>query len=171
MMRFIPLLLLALFLTNCSTKHLSPVNVTDYFWTAQQAKKLDDAKKFVRESDAKNVALQKSIKIKRFTFQDANIDGDEAIVPTRMYLEGMFSKKRKDEVQIDFDTYVDKTDSGWKVNLTETKKALYIEVAKRFTKGLGAGILSEIQNKMGDLKQFQSIFEEMIQGMKKSLGK
>ncbi len=171
MIKFISLLFIALLFTNCSTKNLSPVNVTDYFWTAQQEKKLDDAKKFVRERDSKNVALQKSIKIKRFTFQDAKIDGDEATVPTTMYLEGMFSKKRKDEVQVDFDTYLQKTDDGWKVNLTETKKALYIEVAKRFTKGLGAGILSEIQNKMGDLKQFQSIFEEMIQGMKKSLGK
>ena len=171
MIRAITLLFIALFFTNCSTKHLSPVNVSDYFWAAQQEKKLDDAKKFVRENDKKHIALQKAIHIKRFSFKDAKIDGDEATVPTTMYLEGMFSKKQKDQVQIDFDTYVEKTDDGWKVNLAETKKALYIEIAKKFSKGLGAGIFSEIQKKIGDFKAFQSIFEEMVNGMKKSLEK
>ena len=169
--KIITVLFIALFFTSCSTKHLSPVNVSDYFWAAQQEKKLDDAKKFVRKSDTKNIALQKSIHIKRFSFKDAQVDGDEAIVPTTMYLEGMFSKKRKDEVQIDFDTYVEKGEDGWKVNLVETKKALYIETAKKFTQGLGSGIFAEFKKKMGDFKEFQSIFEEMINGMKKSLGK
>jgi hypothetical protein len=171
MIRSLSIFFLALFLTNCSTKHLSPVNVSDYFWAAQQEKKLEDAKKFVREDDKKNVALQKSIHIKRFSFSDAKVDGDEAVVPTTMYLEGMFSKKRKDEVEIAFNTYLQETKDGWKVNVKETKKALYIETAKKFTKGLGAGIFSEIKEKMGDFKEFQSIFEEMINGMKKSLGK
>jgi hypothetical protein len=171
MIKMVLLTLLTLFLTNCSTKHLSPVNVSDYFWAAQQDKKLEDAKKFVREDDKKNVALQKSIHIKRFSFADAKIDGHEAVVPTTMYLEGVFSKKKKDEVEILFNTYVEETKDGWKVNVAETKKALYIETAKKFTQGLGAGIFSEIKEKMGDFKEFQSIFEEMIHSMKKSLGK
>ncbi len=173
MIRIFSLLIITitLFFTACSTKHLSPVNVSDYFWEAQQQHKLEDAKKFVRDSDKKNIAIQKSIKIKRFTFAKVKQDGDEAVVPTTMYLEGIFSKKAKDIVEIHFNTYVEKTDDGWKVNLAETKKALYIETAKKFTQGLGSGIFSQIKEKMGDLKQFQSIFEEMIDGMKKSLGK
>jgi len=169
MIRVIPLLLIALFFTNCSTKHLSPVNVSDYFWTAQQENKLDDAKKFVRKNDKKNIALQKTIHIKRFTFKDAQIDWDEATVPTTLYLEALFSKKRKDQIEINFDTFVEKTDDGWKVNFEETKKALYIETAKKFSKDLGKGIFSEIQKKMDDFKEFQNIFKEMIDSMKKSL--
>ncbi len=171
MIRLIPLLLISLFFINCSTKNLSPVNVSDYFWAAQQESKLEDAKKFVRERDRKNIALQKSIKIKHFTFKEAKVEGSEAVVPTTVYLEGMFSNKSKDAVKVDFDTYLQKSDDGWKVNLSETKKALYIETTKKFTQGFGKGILSEIQSKMGDVQEFKAIFEELIKGMKKSLEK
>ena len=171
MIRVVSLFIIVLFFVSCSTKNLSPVNVSDYFWAAEQSAKLEDAKKFVRQEDSKNVALQKVIKIQRFTFGEVVEKEDVAVVSTTLYLEGILSKAKEDQVDITFDTTLQKTKDGWKVNLTETKKALYIETTKKFTKGLGAQILQKFQEKMGDFKQFQSIFEEMVQGMKKSLQK
>jgi len=88
-----------------------------------------------------------------------------------MYLEGMLSKKKKDEIEIEFDTKLVKTDTGWKVDLDETKKGLYIETAKKFSTGLGSQIFSKIKEGLGDLKGLQGVFEEMIDGLKKSLEK
>jgi hypothetical protein len=171
MIKIISLLFIALFFTNCSTKNLSPTNVSDYFWEAQQETKLDDAKKFVREKDKKNIALQRNIKIKRFTFSEAVEGKESAKVPTKMYLQSILSKDEKDEIEVDFDTVLEKTKEGWKVNLVKTKEALYLETAKKFSKGLGAEILQKLQEKMGDFKKFQGILEEMVDGMKKSLKK
>ena len=171
MIKLLFLVFIAFFFTNCSTKNLSPLNVSDYFWSAQQSQKLDDAKKFVREVDKKNIALQKGIKIKSAKFEKAIVDGDTATVPTKLTIEGILSKAKKDEVLLSFDTKLDNTKEGWKVNLAETKKLLYIETAKTLSKGLGDEILKQLQERMGDFKQFQSIFEEMLSGMKKSLQK
>ncbi len=55
MIRIISLLFIALFFTNCSTKRLSPVNVSDYFWIAEKNENLEDAKKFVLPEDVDNV--------------------------------------------------------------------------------------------------------------------
>ena len=169
--KIISLLFIALFFTNCSTKKLSPSNVTDYFWVAQQESKLEDAKKFVRDDDKQNVALQKFITIKYFTFSDAIVDGDTATVPTRMYLESILSKKEKDQVMVNFNTALEKTEDGWKVNLVETKKNLYIETAKMFYSGFGVGLFNKMQESLGDLQGLQDIFKEMVEGMKKSLEK
>lgn len=171
MIRIISLLFIALFFTNCSTKHLSPVNVSDYFWIAEKNENLDDAKKFVLIEDADNVKLQKNIKIRRFTFGKAEEDENHASVPTKMYLEGILSKKQKDEIEVEFDTKLVKTDDGWKVDLRETKKALYLQTAKKFSTGLGSEIFSKIKEGLGDLKGLQGVFEEMIDGLKKSLEK
>jgi hypothetical protein len=171
MIKVFLLLFITFFFTNCSTKNLSPINVSDYFWEAQQEAKLDDAKKFVREKDKKNVALQSNIKIRKFTFLDAKVEGDIAIVPTKMYLQSIISKDKKDQIEVDFDTQLEKTKDGWKVNLAKTKEALYLETAKKFSKGLGAEILQKLQEKMGDFKKFQGVLVEMVDGMKKSLQK
>ena len=171
MIRIISLLFIALFFTNCSTKRLSSVNVSDYFWIAEKNQDLDDAKKFVLPEDVDNVKLQKNIKIRRFTFAKAEENENHAIVPTTMHLEGILSKKKKDEIEIEFDTKLVKTDTGWKVDFYETKKGLYIETAKKFSTGLGSQIFSKIKEGLGDLKGLQGGFEEMIDGLKKSLEK
>jgi len=171
MIRIVSLLFIVLFFTNCSTKHLSPVNVSDYFWIAEKNKNLEDAKKFVLPEDIENVQLQKNIKIRRFTFDKAVENENSAVVPTKMYLEGILSKKQKDEIEVKFDTKLTKTDDGWKVDLRETKKSLYVETAKKFSTGLGSKIFSKIKEGLGDLKGLQGVFEEMIDGLKKSLEK
>ncbi len=164
MIKIISLLFIALFFTNCSTKRLSPLNVTDYFWVAEKNQDLEDAKKFVIPEDVDNVKLQKHIKIRRFRFGEVQEHENQAIVPTTMYLEGILSKKEKDQIEIEFNTQLTKTDSGWKVDLRETKKSLYIETAKKFSTGLGSQIFSKI-------KGLQGIFKEMVDGLKKALEK
>ena len=162
--KIIILLCVALFFTNCSTKRLSPLNVTDYFWIAEKNQDLNDAKKFVVPEDVDSVQLQKNIKIRRFTFGKVEKYENQAIVPTTMYLEGILSKKEKDQIKLEFDTKLIKRDDGWKVDLRETKKALYIETAKKFSTGLGSQIFSKI-------KGLQGIFEEIVDGLKKALEK
>ncbi len=169
MIKIVSLFFMALLLNNCSSKNLSPTNVSDYFWSAQKEKHLDDAKKFVRPQDQKNIALQKSIKIKRFTFEKASVQKDSALVPTKMFLQSFLAKDSDRDVEIDFDTTLEKTDDGWKVNLSKTKEALYIETAKKFSKGVGIGILGKLQDKMQDFQKFQGVLHEIAESMKKSL--
>ena len=164
MKQILSLLIIVLIFANCSTKRLSPLNVTDYFWVAEQNQDLEDAKKFVVPEDVDNVKLQKHIKIRRFTFDKVQEQDNQAIVPTTMYLEGILSKKEKDQIKVEFDTQLTRTDTGWKVDLRETKKALYIETAKKFSTGLGSQIFSK-------LKGLQGVFKEIVDGLKKTLEK
>ncbi len=140
------------------------MNVSDYFWVAEKNQDLEDAKKFVVLEDIDNVKLQEHIKIRRFTFGKAEENENQAMVPTTMYLEGLLSTDKKDQIEINFDTKLTKTDAGWKVDLRETKKALYFETAKKFSTGLGSKIFSKI-------KGLRGIFEEMIDGLKNALEK
>jgi len=172
MFKYTLLILLALSLTNCASKKHSPANVTDSFWAAQKAQKTQQAKKFVRDEDQDNATLQKAIKVKRYTHEKAEIDGDVATVPTTIYLEGLLSKAQKDEIKIDFNTSLEKSKKeGWKVNMKETKNALYFETAKKMTSGLSKGLLGEFKKRMGDFKEFKGIFEEIIKEMQGSVKK
>lgn len=147
----------------CSTKNLSPVNVSDYFWSAQKEKKFEDAKRFVRESDRSNISLQKGIIVKRYIFKDVIYEGESARIPTHMYLEGIFSSRVKDEVEVVFETYLEKTQEGWKVNIVETKQALYIEVAKNFSKSVTTGIMGEVNKQIGNFKQLIDVFKKSLE--------
>jgi len=106
-----------------------------------------------------------------FTFGEVVEEKNIATIPTKMYLQSIISKDEKDQIEVDFNTALEKTKDGWKVNLVKTKEALYLETAKKFSKGLGAEILQKLQDKMGDFKKFQEVLIEMMDGMKKSLKK
>lgn len=145
MIRTFLLLFIALFLTNCSTKTLSPVYVADYFWVAEKNQNYEDAKRFVLLKDVDDVKLQENIKIRGFSFGKVEESEYFATVETKMHLEGIFSQKEKDMVEVDFDTKLEKSENGWKVDLSETKKELYSESAKKFSQGLGAEMFKKLK--------------------------
>ena len=154
--------LLAIF-TACSTKTLSPVNVSKYFWSAQKNRDYQDAKKFVRPSDTDDVKLQHSIKIKRYTISTAEQKSKTlAIVPTSIYLEGFFKDDPQNLVRVDFDTILNYTDDGWKVNMKETKRALYLKTIQAFGKNFTRGLADKLRGSMQEADEFKNIFKDIL---------
>jgi hypothetical protein len=172
-MKIYLILILSIFFIGCSTKNLTPVNTSDYFWEAQKEKNYSDVRKFVKKSDKEDLKLQGSIKIKRFSLGEESISesGKMARVPTKMYLEGFFTNDDKDDVELNFDTVLAKESDGWKVNLKETRKILYLETIKKFGSGVGSGIFGKIKERLGDLEEFQNAFKDVLKNMAESVKK
>ncbi len=169
-MKILNILLIAWLFVGCSTKHLSPANVSDYFWGAQQKRDYPDAKKFVRQSDRSDVKLQRSIQIKRYRIGKAEIkSADLAYVPTTLYLSGFFKNDPSSIVEVDFDTVLNKNQDGWKVNMKETRKILYIETIKRFGSSMGRSLTNEFKKGLGDLHEFQNIFKDILKNFADSI--
>jgi hypothetical protein len=167
------ILILSIFFVGCSTKNLSPVSVSDYFWSAQKDKNYTDIRRFVREKDQDDLKLQSSIKIKRFEVEAESISesGKMARVPTKIYLEGFFTNDDKDDVELNFDTVLVKESDGWKVNLKETRRVLYLESIKKFGSGIGSGVYGKIKEQLGNLQEFQNIFKDVLKNMAQSIKK
>ncbi len=169
-MKILNILLIAWLFVGCSTKHLSPANVSDYFWGAQQKRDYSDVKKFVRQRDRSDVKLQRSIHIKRYRIGKAEKkSADLAYVPTTLYLSGFFKNDPSSEVEVDFDTVLNKDKEGWKVNMKETRKILYIETIKRFGSSMGRDLSDEIRKGLGDLYEFQNIFKDVLKNLADSV--
>jgi hypothetical protein len=170
MRHFITIFLIILSFTACSTKKLNPSNVSDYFWSAQKVKNYQDAKKFVRSSDGDDVKLQHAIKIKRYTLGSAKIKSKTlAYVPTTLYLEGFFKNDPGSELRVDFDTVLNRTDDGWKVNMKETRRALYIKAMQAFGRGLGRGLAEKLKGSLQEADEFKNIFKDILKNMADSV--
>lgn len=147
------LLMMLLFITGCSTKNLSPESVTKYFWQAQQQQRVEEAKKFTVKEDTEKTTLYEKIKIKSVDFGEVKESDTKASVATKLYL-------KDDEVpEIDFLTKLDKTDKGWRVNMSDTKRSLYVAIGKQYTGSFG-DILKDSLEGMESLKElFGDFFE------------
>ena len=169
-MRYITFFLIILTFTACSTKKLNPSNVSDYFWTAQKSRDYHDAKKFVRPDDTKDVELQHAIKIKRYTLSSPQIKSKTlAYVPTTLYLEGFFKNDPSSDVKVDFDTILNLTDEGWRVNMKETRRALYIKTMQAFGRGLGKGLADKLKDSIQEADEFKTIFKDILKNMANSV--
>jgi hypothetical protein len=157
MLKILSTLLLAFLFIGCSSKNMSPAAVTSEFWTAQQQNRIEAAKKLTVKEDEKKTQLYKKIKIKTATFGKTVENGNVATVPTKLYLKG-----DKNISEVDFDTKLDKTDKGWRVNMTSTKRNLYIAISKQV-----AGNLGNIFNEsLGGVDNIKKIFGEFIKNFK-----
>ncbi len=165
------LFLIVLFLFGCSTKSLSPSRVSDYFWSAQQSRDYNDVKKFVRSSDIDQIKLQQSIEIKHFSIDQPEISKSKKLakVPTKLYIAGFFKNDPSSEIEIDFDTILSREGDSWKVNMRETKKILYMEVAKKFSANMTKGLSQKIREELGNLDEFKEIFKEILKNMAESV--
>ncbi len=158
-MRLLILTLSIFILFGCSSKSLSPIAVSDDFWDAQKHEDIQRAKKFTVREDTKKTTLYEKIKIKAVDFGEAKESGNRAEVATKLYLKGDENIEK-----VDFFTKLDKTDKGWKVNMSETKKSLYFAISKQV-----AGNLGDILKK--ELSGIDKIFGDIFEGFKQIIDK
>ena len=157
MKKYLILVVLSFMTIGCSSKNMSVSAVTQEFWTAQKQDRIEEAKKLTVKEDAKKTKLYEKIKIKTATFGDVKEDGDKATVPTKLYLKG-----DKDISEVDFETALNKTDKGWRVNMNGTKRSLYLAISKQVAGNMG-NILKE---GMGGIENIKDIFGDFIEKFK-----
>ena len=157
MTKYLTLLLLSFMMFGCSSKSMSVSTVTQEFWRAQQQDRIDAAKQLTVKEDIKKTTLYKKIRIKSADFGKAKEDGNSVTVPTKLYL-----KDDKNIGAVDFTTKLNKTDHGWRVNMTDTKRSLYIAISKQVAGNFG----NIFKDSLGEVDSIKTIFGEFIKNFK-----
>lgn len=117
-----PLMLLALLLTTACTPAPNPVQQAQGFWNALAAERVDEARAFVVEGDAKRQLRQLEdlaglgAAVERL---EVPAEAEAALLPTR--IEG--SRSSGDAAVLEAATVLRRTDDGWRVDLEETRRA------------------------------------------------
>jgi len=163
---FIAFILLA----GCASKKNDPSNIAYDFWLAEKEQKVEEAAKLTLKEDTQAVKLHQKIKIKDIDFQEAEIKGEKATIPTTLLLKD-FSLIENNQAKVTFNTIMTKTDKGWRINMFETKKELYLEIGKVYAQTLGKDFANTIQNALGDTDQIKGIFQQLIKGLQKAVEK
>ncbi len=155
MAKFLLLIFLTFSFFGCSSKNVSPQTISKDFWKAQKQNNIEDAKKLTVKESTSKTSLYKKIKIKAVDFGEVKEDSKNASILTKLYLKG---DKDIDEVQ--FLTVLDKTDKGWRVNMSSTKRNLYLEIGKQVTGDFGS-LFENFKDVFENLiKDFQDIVEK-----------
>ena len=162
------LTMLLLLLAGCAVKHHDPKGVTYDFWMAQKRHNLQQASRLALNSDPDDVAIHAKIKIDRIEYGKPEMEGEEARVPTTLYLKD-FTPGSDQEAKVTFDTMLRKTKEGWKVDTFETKKALYLAAGKAYAQNLSTAFAATLKNLLGDRKEIEGIFRELIKGIKETI--
>ncbi len=157
-----------LLFAGCASKTDQPSGVAYDFWLAEKAQEPNKAAKLTLKEDMEAAKLHTKIKIADVKFDDPIIKGDEATVPTTLVLKD-FSPLSHDKATVSFETKMQKSDKGWRVNMFETKKALYLAVGKSYAQTLGKDFANTVQQALGDSGEIQSIFKQLIQGIQKAI--
>jgi hypothetical protein len=157
MKRYMTVFVLAFMMFGCSSKNMTVASVTQEFWTAQKQNQIEAAKRLTVKEDEKKTKLYEKIKIKTAIFGDVKEENNKATVPTKLYLKG-----DKDVSEVEFETTLNKTDKGWRVNMDSTKRSLYFAISKQV-----AGNLGNIFKKNFDgVDNIKKIFGEFIKNFK-----
>ncbi len=146
MARFLLLIFLTFVFFGCSSKNISPATISKDFWKAQKQNDIEYAKKLTVKESTSKTTLYKKIKIKAVDIGEIKEDKNTATITTKLYLKG-----DKDIDEVEFLTVLDKTDKGWRVNMSHTKRNLYLEIGKQVTGDFG----SMFEN-------FKDVFENLI---------
>ena len=156
-------------ITGCASKHNQPLSTAQDFWEAEQKYQTAQAAKLTLKGDEDNTKLHQKIKIDKIEFSDPKIseDASSASVPTILTLKD-FSMINHAKAKISFDTKMQKDEEKWKVNMFETKKALYLAIGKEFAQSLSRDLTTTIQQTLGDQKQIEGIFKQLIKGLQKA---
>ncbi len=152
---------------GCAAKNSQPKGVAYDFWLAQKNHYLDDATKLTLKQNKNDTKLHKKIEIKDINFSDAIIKNNQATIPTTLTLKN-FSMLNQKKAKITFDTKMQKQDDEWKINMFETKKALYLAIGKEFAQSLSNDLGSIIEQTLGDKEKIQGIFKQLIKGIQKA---
>ncbi len=146
-------------MVGCSMKNMSPVDVADAFWEAQSTNNLQNAQKLVMPDQEQNVRIDKRIKIVGYRVDQPNITENGAVVPTLLRVDNPVNSSGKKSLYIPFNTYLVESGDGWKVDVDRTKRSLYLESTKLYSKELSTKILEKFRG-------FKEIFREIIDGLK-----
>ncbi len=157
-----------LILAGCATKKNEPSGIAYDFWLAQKAHNPQKAAKLTIKEDPQRAKLHQKIKIADVTFQDPKISGNKADIPTTLILKE-FSPLRNESADVSFITYMQKGEKGWRVNMFETKKALYLALGKSYAQSLGKDFTNTIQQALGDKEEIHAIFRQLIEGIQKAV--
>jgi uncharacterized protein YaiL (DUF2058 family) len=145
-------------MTGCSSKNLSPASVSKEFWDAQKQNRIEQARLLTIKEDTKKTQLYKKIRIKSVDFAKVNEGETHATIPTKLYLKG------DNKIQsVEFDTKLDKTDKGWRINMTDTKRSLYFAISKQVTGNFGESLKENLEGIGNILKDVMENFKEMIE--------
>ncbi len=161
-MKLLTLILSIFLIFGCSPKSLSPIAVSDDFWTAQKHENIQRAKSFTVKEDTKKTTLYQKIKIKAVDFGETKKSENQAEVATKLYLKG-----DKDINEVNFLTKLNKTDKGWKVNMSETKKSLYFAISKQVAGNFG----KMLKDELGSIDGIKDIFGDIFEGFKQIIDK
>ncbi len=157
-------LFVAFLFAGCSSKSLAPGSVADEFWSAYRDGRMDVAKSYTLSEDPKKLKLIKKIEIVRYRFGEIKKEGDIADVETTMYLKSRLFNTTE-QVRVDFDTRVVRDpDRGWRVDMAETKRRLYPQLARKFGAAFGKDIMTIFKEGIGN---FGKILEQLLQGLQK----
>ena len=114
---------------------------------------------------AKILLSEQGIRITAF------VDGLGGITTKKDYQQQDFSLIENNQAKVTFNTIMTKTDKGWRINMFETKKELYLEIGKVYAQTLGKDFANTIQNALGDTDQIKGIFQQLIKGLQKAVEK
>ena len=168
-MKYIAIVGAALILLGgCASKTDKPSGVAYDFWLAEKANEPAKAAKLTLKEDTDATRLHDKIKIADLKFDDPDIAGDEASIPTTLILRD-FSPISHDQAAVSFETKMQKSEKGWRVDMPETKKAFYLAIGKSYAQTLGKDFTNTVKQALGDGKQIQSIFKQLIQGIQKAV--
>ncbi len=159
---FLLLIFFMLSIVGCSSKNVSPATVTKDFWIAQKQERVKEASKLTISGDIKKTKLYEKIKIKAVDIKEVQEDKNRASVPTILYLKG-----DKDIGEVEFLTELNRTDKGWRVNMTDTKRNLYFAISKQVGGNLGTILKSGLEG----LESFKEIFGDFIEQFKRVIEK
>ncbi len=160
-------LITLLLITGCASKSTNPSGVAYNFWLAQKEHKLQDATKLTIKKDLDKTKLHKKVEISDINFETAKITDNDASIPTTLLLKN-FSPINQADAKVTFETKMQKHDGEWKINMFETKKALYFAIGDQFTQNIGTDLSATIQQIIGDGDNIKNIFEQLIKGLQKA---
>lgn len=150
MIKFLTLTLFIFMFFGCSAKNMTPATVSKEFWTAQKQNRIESAKQLTVKESTSKTTLYEKIKIRSVDFGEVKEDKSHATVATKLYLKG-----DKNIKEVDFLTSLDKTDKGWRVNMSKTKRSLYLKIGEQVTGDFG----SLFEN-------FRDVFSDFIENFK-----
>ncbi len=152
---------------GCSTKAVTPIDVTKSFWKAEKKENLKEAKNLSFNADNDDVKLHKTIKIEGFKIGTLKQKGDKAEVKTILFLNNPIIENSQKSIKIDFNTTLLKDKTKWKVDIDSTKRSLYAESAKQFS----VDLFSTLKDKLGDFQILKNTFEKVINEVKENINK
>ncbi|GEM_PF-7130851 len=170
MQRFSLLLAVLFFLVGCASKSVEPSQISYDFWLAQKKHDIQKAAKYTLKQDPNATKLHNKIKIKAITTQKPKVEGNKALVPTTLELEDIsLLQNNSAPTPVSFETVMYKKEDKWKIDMFETKKALYLATGKAYAQNMGKDFAKNINDIFQNGKAFQGVFQQLIKGLQKTL--